>query len=113
MTSYQAVPVADTDAELDELPVGSVVFDIDRDVIVRAVEGWRFWGDDSDFTEDATICLPAMVIHVGQSEPWHATEPLTQVWSDDAAGPDWQRYSYWRTPTEKHPGPDRIAAGLA
>lgn len=37
---------------------------------------------------------------------------LTQVWSDDVAGPDWQRYSYWRTPTESHPGPSRLAAGL-
>jgi hypothetical protein len=37
---------------------------------------------------------------------------LTQVWSDDVAGPDWQRYSYWRTPTVDHPGPSRLAAGL-
>lgn len=67
------VAVIRTDEQVDSLPVGSVLFDVDRDVIVRADEGWRFWGDESAFTEDAVICLPALLIHVGGAEPWHAT----------------------------------------
>lgn len=38
---------------------------------------------------------------------------LTQEWSDDIAGPDWQRYSRWVTETTAHPGPSRLAAGLS
>lgn len=37
---------------------------------------------------------------------------LTLEWSDDLAGPDWQRYSRWVGKTTDHPGPKRLAAGL-
>lgn len=38
---------------------------------------------------------------------------LTEEWSDDVAGPDWQRYRRLVTPPVAYPGPKRIAAGLA
>lgn len=38
---------------------------------------------------------------------------LAEEWSDDIAGPDWCRYRRLVTEPEAHPGPRRIAAGLA
>lgn len=38
---------------------------------------------------------------------------LEQEWTDDVAGPDWQRYSRWVSKTTKHPGLKRVAAGLS
>lgn len=64
---------------------------------------WRAWtkdGPNGNYEEHIAAVLVAAL-------------ELTQVWSDDVAGPEWQRYSYWRTPTVEHPGPHRLAAGLS
>lgn len=38
---------------------------------------------------------------------------LTLEWSDDIAGPDWQRHSRWVSKTTDHPGKICLAAGLS
>jgi hypothetical protein len=52
--------LVDTEAELKELPDGSVIFDSDCDVVVKFAGRWHAWNSDEP---GATVTLPVMVVH--------------------------------------------------